>query len=118
MTTRLLLLVFSVLLAWSADTKQAKSFTSMASAHSVAGETAAGTKSRVGTVSADLSVLPLGSRIRISEAGKYSGTYTVEDTGRKISGREIDIYMKTAAEAKAFGRKRVRVSILQLAEKK
>jgi 3D (Asp-Asp-Asp) domain-containing protein len=85
----------------------------MATAHSQEGETAAGTLSRPGTVAADPDVLPLGSKISVSGAGRYSGVYTVEDTGRKIKGKEIDIYMTSAAEAKKFGRKRVKVTVLE-----
>ena len=87
--------------------------TVMATAHSVEGETAAGTRSRPGTAAADPSVLPLGSRIRVHGAGKYSGEYSIEDTGRAINGREIDLYMKSDAEAKKFGRQRVRVTVLE-----
>jgi len=85
----------------------------MATAHSVEGETASGTRSRPGTAAADPSVIPLGSRIRVQGAGKYSGEYSVEDTGRAIKGREIDLYMKSNAEAKAFGKQRVKVTVLE-----
>jgi 3D (Asp-Asp-Asp) domain-containing protein len=87
-----------------------------ATAHSVEGTTADGSKSRPGTVAADPNIIPLGSRIRVSGAGKYSGVYTVVDTGRAIKGREIDIYMRSDAEAKKFGRKNVRVVILKLGD--
>ena len=92
--------------------------TCMATAHSEEGTTASGTTSRKGTVAADPDVIPLGSRIRVTGAGKYSGEYTVADTGRKIKGREIDIYMPTTAEAKEFGKKRVKVQIIQKGEAK
>ena len=107
------ILVFQTLLIEGADRKPPQSFEAMATAHSEEGETAAGTKSRAGVAAADPSVLPLGSRIRVQGAGRYSGVYTVEDTGRAIKGREIDLYMKTGAEAKKFGRQRVRVTVLE-----
>jgi len=97
----------------AAPRKRPRSFPAMATAHSVEGETAAGTKSRPGVAAADPAVLPLGSRIRVQGAGRYSGVYLVEDTGTAVKGREIDLYMKTAAEAKKFGRQRVRVTVLQ-----
>jgi 3D (Asp-Asp-Asp) domain-containing protein len=84
-----------------------------ATAHSEEGETAAGTRSRVGTVAADPKILPIGSRIRVTGAGRYSGVYSVEDTGAAIKGREIDIYMRTGAEAKKFGRQPVKVTVLK-----
>ncbi len=75
--------------------------------------TSAGTVVHDGAVAADPAVLPLGSRIRVTHAGAYNGIYTVSDTGNKIAGRHIDIYMKSAAEAKQFGKKMVRVQVLE-----
>jgi 3D (Asp-Asp-Asp) domain-containing protein len=89
-----------------------------ATAHSVEGETASGTQARPGTVAADPDVLPLGSRIRVSGAAGYSGVYEVTDTGRAIKGKEIDIYMPTAAEAKKFGRQTVKVTVLEFGKGK
>jgi len=65
-----------------------------------------------GTVSADPNVLPLGSKIRVSGAGAYSGEYTVADTGPKVRGHLIDIYVPSVREATAFGKKHVVVEIL------
>lgn len=84
-----------------------------ATAYSIEGETAAGTRAREGICAADPDVIPLGSRIRIHGAGEYSGECQVEDTGRAIRGREIDIYLSSDAEAKRFGRQTVRVEILE-----
>ncbi len=75
--------------------------------------TAAGTVPHEGIVAADPAVLPLGSRIRISGAGPYNGIYTVTDTGDRINGMHIDLYMSSAAEAKQFGKKLVFVRKLQ-----
>jgi 3D (Asp-Asp-Asp) domain-containing protein len=85
----------------------------MATAHSQEGKTAAGSYSREGIVAADPKVLPLGSRIRVSGAGEYSGLYVVNDTGRKIDGREIDIYLPNDAAAQRFGRRKVDVEVLR-----
>ncbi len=85
----------------------------IATAYSVEGTGASGKWSRPGTVAADRDILPLNSRIRIYGAGKYSGEYTVEDTGGKVDGHHIDVYMPTKAEAKKFGRQRVKVVILK-----
>ena len=57
--------------------------------------------------------MPLNSRIRIYGAGRYSGDYTVEDTGGKVDGHHIDVYMPSHAEAKKFGRQRVKVVVLK-----
>ena len=85
----------------------------IATAYSVEGMGASGKWSHPGTVAADRSVLPLNSRIRIYGAARYSGDYVVEDTGGKVDGHHIDIYMPIQAEAKKFGRQRVRVVILK-----
>ncbi len=84
----------------------------MASAYSIEGKAASGSKSYKGTVSADPKVLPLGSKIRVRNAGIYSGEYTVVDTGRKVKGHAIDIYVPSVREARQFGKKQVAVEIL------
>ena len=87
-----------------------------ATAYSVEGETASGKQTREGrTVAADPDVLPLGTRIQVRDAGPYSGTYVVHDSGRKINGREIDIFIDNPAEAKKFGKKPVRIKVLSKA---
>jgi len=85
----------------------------IATAYSVEGTGASGKWSHPGTVAADRKVLPLNSRIRIYGAGRYSGDYIVEDTGGKVDGYHIDVYMPSQAEAKKFGRQRVKVVVLK-----
>ena len=84
-----------------------------ATAFSAEGTGAAGKWSHPGTVAADRRVLPLNSRIRIYGAGRYSGEYTVEDTGNRVNGHKIDVFMPSRAEAKKFGRQRVKVVVLR-----
>jgi 3D (Asp-Asp-Asp) domain-containing protein len=84
-----------------------------ASAYSANGTTADGGETRRHKVAADTDLLPLGSRIRISGAGKYSGEYVVGDTGRKVRGAHLDIFMPSTAEARRFGKKKVRVRVLK-----
>ena len=81
----------------------------IATAYSVEGTGASGKWSHPGTVAADRDLLPLNTRIRIYGAGRYSGDYTVEDTGGKVDGHHIDVYMPSKVEAKKFGRQRVKV---------
>ncbi len=88
----------------------------IATAYSVEGTGASGKWSHPGTVAADRSVLPINSRIRVYGAGRYSGEYTVEDTGGKVDGHHIDLYMPSRAEAKKFGRQRVKVVILHFGD--
>jgi 3D (Asp-Asp-Asp) domain-containing protein len=82
----------------------------------VEGTGASGKWSHPGTVAADRTILPLNSRIRVYGAGRYSGEYTVEDTGGKVDGHHIDVYMPSNAEAKKFGRQRVKVVILKFGD--
>lgn len=63
-------------------------------------------------MAADPSVLRLGSKIRVSGAGAYSGVYTVVDSGGGVKGNMIDIYMSSVGEAWKFGRRKVEVEIL------
>ena len=87
-----------------------------ATAYAQEGTTASGARTIEGwTVAADPAVLPLGTKIQVRDAGAYSGTYIVRDSGAKVNGRQIDIYMKSAAEAKEFGKKEVRIRILKRA---
>jgi len=64
-------------------------------------------------VAADPDVLPIGSRIRIRRAGKYSGEYVVADTGGKIQGRRLDIYMPSERACREFGSRIVQVEVLE-----
>jgi 3D (Asp-Asp-Asp) domain-containing protein len=84
-----------------------------ATAYSIEGTTASGVPARSGVVAADPAVLPLGTRIRVHDAGPYSGKYVVSDTGRAIKGNDIDIYLRDDAEAKRFGKRPVRVEVLE-----
>jgi len=45
-----------------------------------------------------------------------SGTYVVTDTGRKVDGRHIDIYMPGRTRALRFGRQIVEVHVLSWGE--
>lgn len=82
-----------------------------ATAYCLKGKTALGGAVRRGIVAADPRILPLGSRIQI-DAGSYSGTYTVADTGGAVKGRILDIWVSSCSEAVRFGRKSISVSRL------
>lgn len=85
-----------------------------ATAYCTGSTTATGTKPNEQTIAADPDVLPMGSRIRLSGLEKrYNRTYVVGDTGGRIRGRRLDLYMRNCKEAIAFGRRSVRVSILR-----
>jgi 3D (Asp-Asp-Asp) domain-containing protein len=90
--------------------------TYIATAYSVSGKTASGVVTQRHIVAADPDILPIGSRITIRHAGRYSGEYVVADTGEKIEGRKLDIYMPNSATCMKFGKKAVRVRVIQLGD--
>jgi 3D (Asp-Asp-Asp) domain-containing protein len=88
-----------------------------ARAYAIDGTTASGEETQAGrTIAADPEVLPLGTKILVTGAGKYSGEYVVTDTGQLIKGRRLDIFMDSHQEAKRFGVRRVTVQILSRGE--
>ncbi|MGI8554902.1 MAG: 3D domain-containing protein [Pyrinomonadaceae bacterium] len=82
-----------------------------ATAYCLKGRTANGGGVRRGIVAADPRILPLGTRIYVN-AGSYSGSYVVADTGGAVKGRILDVWVPNCSEAVRFGRKSVTVSIL------
>jgi 3D (Asp-Asp-Asp) domain-containing protein len=86
----------------------------VATAYSVTGITASGEYTHRHVVAADPTILPIGTRIKISRAGRYSGEYVVADTGAKIVGRKLDIYLPSTPECVKFGKKSVRVKVIEL----
>src|SRR5262249_45722889 len=76
--------------------------------------TASGVAVQTGIAAADTSILPVGSVIDVSVPDtKYSGIYTVMDTGPAIKGRLIDIYMWSCHDALDFGRMPVQLTVLR-----
>jgi 3D (Asp-Asp-Asp) domain-containing protein len=85
----------------------------LATAYCDGGATKSGVRAQKGIVAADIRRLPLGTRVQIIAPGQpYAGVYTVLDTGSKISGRDLDIFMPSCARAKRFGKRPVQVRIL------
>ena len=82
-----------------------------ATAYSLGGRTASGRLVRKGIIAADRSVLPLGTRVRL-DAGSYSGEYVVADTGGAVRGRKIDVWVPNTHEARRFGRRSVKLTVL------
>jgi 3D (Asp-Asp-Asp) domain-containing protein len=82
-----------------------------ATAYCLKGRTALGHGVRRGIIAADPRVLRLGSRVNLG-GGAYSGQYLVSDTGGRIKGRRIDIWVPSCAEARRFGRRTVTLGVL------
>jgi 3D (Asp-Asp-Asp) domain-containing protein len=77
--------------------------------------TTAGVPVQSGIAASDPALLPVGSVIELdSRQSRYSGIYTVMDTGPAVQGREVDVYMWSCNEALQFGRQPVKVTVLRL----
>ncbi len=77
--------------------------------------TASGVGARTGIAASDPSILPVGSVVNIStDDTKYNGVYTIMDTGPRVQGRILDLYMWSCHEALAFGRRPVEITVLRL----
>jgi 3D (Asp-Asp-Asp) domain-containing protein len=85
----------------------------LATAYCDRGATKSGVPAQHGVAAADTRRLPLGTRVQVVAPGQsYAGVYTVLDTGSKITGRDLDIFMASCARAKRFGKRPVQVRIL------
>ncbi len=73
------------------------------------GVTASGTKAKPGTIAADTSVFPFGTRMKIPGYGWG----TVEDRGGAIKGGKIDLFFKTHKQALEWGRQTVTVEVVR-----
>ncbi len=78
------------------------------------GITATGTKVGPGVVAVDPKVIPLGSKLYIESmdgTGSY-GYASAEDKGGAIKGNRIDLFFSTKGQVDNFGRRQVKVYIL------
>jgi 3D (Asp-Asp-Asp) domain-containing protein len=77
--------------------------------------TASGVNVRRGIAAADPDLLPVGSVIQVDRLGeRYNGIYNVLDTGPKVRGRHVDIYMWSCHEALELGRRPVQITVIRL----
>jgi 3D (Asp-Asp-Asp) domain-containing protein len=76
--------------------------------------TASGVTVQSGVAAADPRMLPEGSVIQVEGVpAAHQGIYTVLDTGPKVQGRHLDLYMWSCNDALAFGRRPVALTILR-----
>jgi 3D (Asp-Asp-Asp) domain-containing protein len=86
-----------------------------ASAYCKGATTTSGVTAQSGVAAADPELLPVGSVINVdSPELRYNGIYTVMDTGPRVHGRLIDIYMWNCNEALRFGRRPIHLVVLRL----
>lgn len=78
------------------------------------GITASGTKARPGAVAVDPRVIPLGTKLYIEslDSTEDYGFAVAEDTGGAIKGKKIDLFFHSATDVKNYGRRKVKVYIL------
>ncbi len=77
--------------------------------------TASGVNVRTGIAAADPDLLPVGSVIQVDKLGeRYNGIYTIMDTGPRVHGRHVDIYMWSCNEALALGRRGIQITVLRM----
>ena len=85
------------------------------------GVTKSGFPTQPGAAAADLGYLPMGSIVQVqhpTEVGQpppneAPGVYTVLDTGAKVNGRHLDLFVADCNRAKQFGRRLLEVMILR-----
>jgi len=78
-----------------------------ATAYTLDGRTATGAPVGYGVVAVDPSVIPLGTRLTIPGYGEG----VAADTGGAIQGATIDLWFPSAAEAAAWGRRTVTITL-------
>ena len=77
--------------------------------------TASGANVKNGMAAADPDLLPIGSVVQIDDLGsRYDGIYTVMDTGPKVQGRHVDVYLWSCHEALRVGRRPIKLTVLRL----
>ncbi|SDJ82191.1 3D domain-containing protein [Natronincola ferrireducens] len=78
------------------------------------GITRSGTKVRPGVVAVDPRVIPLGTKLYIESMDRTPsyGIASAEDTGGAIRGNKIDLFFESREDALRFGRRKVKVYIL------
>ena len=61
---------------------------------------------RAGIVATDPKLFPLSRYLELYVGKRYRGRFLIDDTGLKIKGNKIDIWMPTCREARVFGRRK------------
>ena len=78
-----------------------------ATGYALRGHTATGAPTGWGVVAVDPSVIPLGTRMTIPGYGEG----VAADTGSAVVGSTIDLWFPTLAQARAWGRRTVTITL-------
>ena len=81
--------------------------TVVATAYTLPGSTASGASVGYGVVAVDPAVIPLGTHLSIPGYGEG----VAADTGRSVQGAAIDLWFPTPAQALAWGRRTVTITV-------
>jgi 3D (Asp-Asp-Asp) domain-containing protein len=81
--------------------------TVIATGYSMPGSTASGLRVGWGVAAVDPSVIPLGTHMMVPGYGSA----VAADTGGAVSGTTIDLWFPTAAQANAWGRRVVAITL-------
>lgn len=76
------------------------------------GQTASGMKPQVGVVAVDPKVIPLGTELYI-EGYNNNEVCIAGDTGGAIKGKRIDLFFDTREEAMKFGRRKIKITLVE-----
>jgi len=82
--------------------------------HPQYGITRSGTRARPGTIAVDPRIIPLGTTVYVESitGGVDYGFAIAEDTGSAIKGHIIDLFIESNREALRYGRRNVKVYII------
>jgi 3D (Asp-Asp-Asp) domain-containing protein len=84
-----------------------RTITVTATGYSMPGHTSTGLPVAAGVVAVDPSVIPLGTRMTIPGYGQG----VAADTGSAVTGYTIDLWFPTPADALAWGRRTVTITL-------
>jgi 3D (Asp-Asp-Asp) domain-containing protein len=76
----------------------------LVTAYCLRGTTRRGRYVRPGIVAADRKLFPLSRYIELYAGERYLGRFLIDDTGSRIRGAHIDVWVPTCREAIIFGR--------------
>lgn len=69
----------------------------------LSGTTRRGRYVRAGIIAADPKYFPLSRYVELYVGRKYYGRFLVDDTGRRIRGAHVDVWLSSCRDAKRFG---------------
>lgn len=84
-----------------------RTITVSSTGYSLQGDTATGLPTGWGVVAVDPSVIPLGTKLTIPGYGEG----VAADTGSAVRGNDIDLWFPTLAQARAWGRRTVTITL-------